>query len=234
MQALILCGGLGTRLRNTVGDAPKSMAPIRGKPFLEILLESLKARGFREFVLATGYKSEAVEGYFGNGGKWGVAIAYSRENSPLGTGGALKLAEPHLGDQFFLLNGDTFGDFDPAAMEKRMRAGNAAVVMALKAVQDVSRYGRVEMDTGGRILKFSEKGKAAGPGLVNAGIYLIRKHMLSQIELFRALSLENDVLPRVFDRGVYGCEIRGLFIDIGVPEDYQRAQSLLPGSAHAG
>ncbi|HLP43073.1 MAG TPA: nucleotidyltransferase family protein [Fibrobacteria bacterium] len=226
MQALILCGGLGTRLRSEVADRPKSMAPIRGKPFLEILLRALKARGVRDFVLATGHLSEQIENYCEGGACWDVRIRYSREPAPLGTGGAVKLAEPLLADSFLVLNGDTFVDFDPGALEAKAAETGAPLVMLLREVPDPERYGAVTVDGQGRVTAFREKGEKEGR-LINAGVYLVRKEALALLPAGRPVSLEKEWMPRLLARGVHGVETRGLFIDIGVPEDFRRAQDLL-------
>lgn len=249
-QALVLCGGLGTRLREAVPDRPKAMAPIRGKPFLEILLRSLERRGVRDIVLATGHLGGQIEDYFGDGGCWDLAIRYSREREPLGTGGAVKLAEPLLRDRFLILNGDTFVDFDPAALEARMDAAGASLVLALRRVDDASRYGAVDVDADGRVRAFVEKGARGGP-FINAGVYLAAKEALGLLDAGRAVSLEREWMPRLLERsrpeaagrsrpgaaspgktgagagGVYGVESGGIFIDIGIPEDFARAQDLL-------
>lgn len=225
-QALILCGGLGTRLQSAVPDRPKSMAPIRGKPFLEILLRSLKAKGIDDFVLATGHLSGQIEDYCTDGSCWGVKVRYSREATPLGTGGAVKLAEPVLADRFLVLNGDTFVDFDPAALEKKLEATGAPLVLALRQVDDPERYGAVTTAPDGRVQAFVEKGVKTGQH-INAGVYLVRKEALGLMEAGKPVSLEKEWMPKLMQRGIYGVETGGMFIDIGIPEDYRRAQDLL-------
>jgi NDP-sugar pyrophosphorylase family protein len=231
IQALILCGGLGTRLREAVPDKPKSMAPIKGKPFLEILLRSLKAKGVDDFILATGHLSGQIEDYCGNGACWDVKIRYSREPEPLGTGGAVKLAEPLLADRFLILNGDTFVDFDPQSLARKMDHTAAPLVLTLRHVEDPERYGAVDVDPHGKVKAFVEKGIRRG-NLINAGVYLAKKSALGLMDAGRAVSLEKEWMPRLIEEGIFGVETRGLFIDIGIPEDYRRAQDLLalPGA----
>lgn len=230
VQALILCGGFGTRLRGVVDDAPKAMAPIRGTPFLEILIHVLARKGVRELVLATGYKAEQIERHFGSGTRWGVSIAYSHETTPLGTGGAIKQAESLLAERFLVLNGDTFAEFDLPAMTSLFDARAAQLVMALKTVTDVARYGAVLLDAEQRVSAFVEKGGSAGGGYINAGIYLIDRALLAEIAPGQPVSLEKDVMPGVLARKqLFACEMPGAFIDIGVPEDYFRAQAVLAG-----
>lgn len=226
MQALILCGGLGTRLKEEVSDRPKSMAPIRGKPFLEILIRSLKAKGIDDFVLATGHMGGQIEDYFAGGACWDVKIRYSREAAPLGTGGAVKLAEPLLAERFLVLNGDTLVEFDPAALERRLEGTGAPLVLAIREEAHPERYGAVDIDADGRVRAFVEKGIRVGRH-INAGVYLVRKEALALMEAGRAISLEKEWIPRLIERGIYGVETLGLFIDIGVPEDFRRAQDLL-------
>lgn len=232
MQALILCGGLGTRLREAVADRPKSMAPIRGKPFLEILIRGLMQKGVDDFVLATGHLGEQIEAYFGNGACWDVRIRYSREAVPLGTGGAVKLAGPLLSDRFLVLNGDTWVDFDPQSLEAKLASTGAPLVLTLRHVDDPERYGAVDTDADGRVRAFVEKGVKTG-NHINAGAYLVRKEALDLMESGKPVSLEKEWMPALVARGIYGVETRGLFIDIGIPEDYRRAQDLLAPKGEA-
>jgi NDP-sugar pyrophosphorylase family protein len=229
-QALILCGGLGTRLREAVPDRPKSMAPIRGKPFLEILIRFLKGKGVDDFVLATGHLHEQVEDYCGSGACWDVGIRYSREPAPLGTGGAVKLAEPLLGSEFLVLNGDTFVEFDAGALEAKQEATGAPLVLVLRHEENPERYGAVDIAEDGRVRAFVEKGVRKGKH-INAGVYRVRKEALALMEPGKAVSLEKDWMPELMARGIYGVVTGGLFIDIGVPEDYRRAQDLLQPEA---
>ena len=229
--AFVLCGGQGTRLRPVVADRPKSMALISGTPFLQLLLDHLKSQEVDDVVLGTGYMSEQIESYFGSGTKLGLRIRYSREHEPLGTGGALKLAEPLVSDPVLVLNGDTYLKSSIGRMLDLFTDKRAEMVIALQAVADVSRYGSVAIDPDGRITAFVEKGAAEGAGLINAGVYLLRKRIIRDLAADRAISLERDVLPRLLDRGVYGLICSGLFIDIGIPEDLERAQTLLLGAS---
>lgn len=229
MQALILCGGLGTRLRSVVADRPKSMALIRGRPFLHILMERLIRQGVGQFVLATGYQSGQIEAYFGRGAALGCDIVYSREEEPLGTGGAIKLAEPFLGPRFLVLNGDTFVEFEVGRLEAALAQSGGIMAMALKTVPDAARYGTVALDPAGRVQAFLEKDGRSGPGLINAGVYLADRGILAEIEPAQSVSLERAVMPRLLARGVAGTVVDGLFIDIGIPDDYEKAQTLLGG-----
>jgi NDP-sugar pyrophosphorylase family protein len=203
------------------------MAPISGTPFLQLLLDRLRSQGVGEVILGTGYMAEHIEHYFGSGSKFGIRLRYSREDEPLGTGGALKLAEPLISDPVLVLNGDSYVEWSLVPMLELFTAKNADVVVVLQAVADVARYGSVALDHDGRITQFVEKGASAGPGLINAGVYLVRKQIVRDLPAGTAISLEREVFPRLLDRGVYGLVCTGLFIDIGIPDDFKRAQTLL-------
>lgn len=227
LWAFVLCGGLGTRLRSVLADRPKSMALIGNVPFLQLLLEGLKSQGIQEVVLGTGYRAEQIESFFGGGEGLGLRLHYSREDEPLGTGGALKLAERLLSDPVVVLNGDSYAEWNLAAMSHLFREKKAEIVMVLQAVPDVSRYGSVTIDSDGRIIEFIEKGSRTGTGLINAGIYLLRKGIVTELPGSSPISLERDVFPQRLGTRFYGVVARGTFIDIGIPADLQRAQTLL-------
>ena len=234
LRAFLLCGGAGTRLRPVLADRPKSMAPISGTPFLELLLESLRSQGLGDVILGTGYMGEKIENYFGDGSKFGIRIRYSKEQEPLGTAGALKLAEPLISDPVLVLNGDSYVDWKLVPMLELFTAKNADLVIVVQAVADVDRYGSVALDQEGRVTQFVEKGAAAGPGLINAGVYLIRKQIVRDLPADTAISLEREIFPRLLNGRVYGLISRGLFIDIGMPDDFNRAQTLLAPRVRAG
>lgn len=233
IRAFVLCGGLGTRLRPVLNDRPKSMALVAGTPFLELLLRGLRAEGIREVVLGTGYMAEQIEGYFHDGKDFDLSIRYSREEEPLGTGGALKLAEQRLSDPVVVLNGDSYVEWKLVPLLKRFKEKAAAIVIVLQAVSDVSRYGSVIINAEGRVLEFVEKGTRAGAGLINAGVYLLRREVVAALPAGKAVSLEKDVVPERLSDNVYGIVAEGLFIDIGIPADLERAQTLLAPSARS-
>ena len=225
--AFVLCGGHGTRLRPVLSDRPKSMALISGTPFLQLLLDRLRCQGVSDVILGTGYMAEKIESCFGSGNDLGMRISYSREDEPLGTGGALKLAEPLISDPVLVLNGDSYVEWNLNPMLGLFRTKDADIVVVLQAVADVTRYGSVALDHDGRITQFLEKGVRGGPGLINAGVYLLRKQIIRDLQTGGPISLERDVFPRLLDRGVYGLISTGFFIDIGIPDDFKRAQTLL-------
>jgi mannose-1-phosphate guanylyltransferase len=233
IRAFVLCGGPGTRLRPVLADRPKSMALIMGVPFLQLVIEKLRSQGVGEVILGTGYLAEKIESYFGSGERFGVRIRYSREQEALGTAGALKLAEPLISDPVLVLNGDSYAEWSLAPMFQMLKATDAVMVVALQSVADVSRYGCVTLDGDGRVIEFVEKGVCSGPGLINAGVYLLRKQVVRDLPEGTAISLERNVFPKLLDRGVYGVICKGLFIDIGIPEDLRRAQTSLASQASA-
>jgi len=224
MKALILCGGLGTRLKSVINDRPKSMASIAGKPFLEYLILQLKRQGFADIVLCTGYLGEQVKAYFGDGSGWGVHISYSHEPEPLGTGGAVKLAEALAREENFLVtNGDSFLDSDLNGLVNYHFEKRALATMALVEVEDPTRYGTVEINEKGEIENFVEKGKSSGSKFVNGGIYVFNRKVFDYIPESK-VSLEKEVFPKLIGKGFYGSPVKGFFIDIGVPEDYKWLQ----------
>jgi len=233
-EAIVLAGGMGTRLRPVVSDLPKPMAPVRGRPFLAFVLDYLAREGVRSVVLAVGYKWESIQVQFGS--KYGpLRLQYAVETAPLGTGGGMRLAlEQTVGDSVLALNGDTFF---PAALDPLTRlheAAGADMTLALKRMERCERYGTLQLDTGGpldttgRITGFAEKGTVE-QGLINGGIYAIRRELLREWELGRAFSIEKDVLEKLAPaRKFMGMAFDTYFIDIGIPEDYARAQEELP------
>lgn len=236
MDAVVLVGGLGTRLRSLVSDVPKPMALINGVPFLDILLTRLLQQpAVERVVLAVGYKREAVQAYFG-AQKLGRPIIYAVETEPLGTGGGILNAVSHIqsGDissEVLVLNGDTLFDVDVAAMLKQHRQQQADITLALKPMTNFERYGTVELD-GARIVGFQEKQYRAS-GCINGGVYLIDKRLFEKVAfatLPRKFSFETDMLERYCRQlRIYGFSSEGYFIDIGIPADYQRAQKELAG-----
>jgi NDP-sugar pyrophosphorylase family protein len=227
-KAVLLVGGLGTRLRSLVPSAPKALAPVGDRPFLELLIRQLQEQGVRHLVMCSGYLADQIEGEFGDGRDFGVAIEYSKETRPLGTAGALKFAQPHLGSvsEFLVMNGDSFLEIDFGQLVDFHRAHGGLATVAVVAVENAARYGTVRADPSHKVTAFCEKAGDDGPGLINAGVYVFSRALLDQIPAGPA-SLEKDIFPTILDLGVYAAEQRRLFIDIGTPGDYARAQVLL-------
>jgi len=227
MKALLLVGGLGKRLRPVVDSRPKPLAQVGGDSFLDLLVGQLRQQGFRNLVMCTGYLGEQVEAEFGNGASRDVSIEYSKELVPMGTGGAIKLADTLLegSEEFLVMNGDSFVEVDFNRLIHFHRNHGGLASLATLRVEDSARFGTVLTDPVGRVTGFSEKTGQEGPGVVNAGVYVFDRTLLSYIPEGPS-SLERDVFPRVLERGVYALEQRGMFIDIGTPEDYARAQQL--------
>lgn len=224
MTAVILAGGLGTRLRSVVADRPKVLAEVKGRPFLCYLLDQLTCAGLRDIVMATGYFAGAVSEVLGTHYRE-AELHYSVETEPLGTGGALRLSLPFLAsDTVLVLNGDSYCALDFAAFASSHDTRGAALSLALAEVADVTRYGAVEIEKDGSIASFMEKGRRAGRGLINAGIYLVSRRIIAGIPQGKAVSLEREVFPEMVGNGVYGFPTTGKFIDIGIPEDYRAAE----------
>jgi D-glycero-alpha-D-manno-heptose 1-phosphate guanylyltransferase len=235
--ALILAGGLGTRLRAVYSAGPKSMAPVGGRPFLDYLLRWLRSEGVKEVILCVGYKRTHIQRYVGKGRKWGLRVSYSIEKHLLGTGGAVKKAEQLIpGKRLLVMNGDTFMAVNLKELIKFHRSRGALATLAVVKVVDDQRYGSVRVDGESRITAFLEKGEMVacnkledGTRPINGGVYVFEKKLLSKIRAGKSMSLEKDVFPRlVASKNVYGF-LRGVyFMDIGVPKDFRRAQNELP------
>jgi NDP-sugar pyrophosphorylase family protein len=225
MEAIILAGGFGTRLREVVADVPKPMAPVGGRPFLAFVLDRLIDAGFTAIVLAVGYRHEALRGVFGTKYR-GRSLTYSIEPEPLGTGGAIRLAWDAIGArEVFVLNGDTFLDVDYRAMASAHAAAAALITLAICQVPDAGRYGALDL-AGDRVRGFSEKARS-GPGWINGGTYLLGHDLRARFPQRASFSLEHDLFaPEVASIQPLAFRTAGLFIDIGLPADYARAQGL--------
>lgn len=229
MEAIILAGGFGTRLRAVVPDLPKPMAPVGERPFLAILLMQLAQAGFQRVVLALGYKAETIQAYFG-AHYAGMTLVYTVEDTPLGTGGAIRQALSLCqDDHIFIFNGDTYLALEIGEVEACWQKLKSPIIVA-RSVPDTARYGRIE-SSHNRFTGFSEKG-ASGPGLINAGCYVFPPNLLDTFEPGSAFSLETDFLAHAVHKQDFRVFVTdGHFIDIGVPEDYARAQIELAGLA---
>lgn len=228
-QAVVLVGGHGSRLGNLVNDTPKPLLPTGGRPFLDYLIDNYVRHGIKRVILLAGYHSEKVLEYCARQNRKEVEIEVFVEHEPLGTAGALALAYGALDDCFLLSNGDSWLDFNILALLDGADTDRAVARISLHRVIDAGRYGRVNMDVAGNISSFAEK--QPGAGLVNAGIYLVRRAIVERVNE-TPCSLERNVFPRLAREGLLrGFEFSGRFIDIGVPEDYRRAQTEVPNMA---
>jgi NDP-sugar pyrophosphorylase family protein len=224
--AAILSGGLGTRLRPVVNDRPKVMAMVAGRPFLTHLLDQLVKSGIQKAVLCTGYMAETIRKELGVRYRE-LELVYSVEDEPLGTGGALRLACETLSEEILLvLNGDSYCECHLADFIFRQAASNTSAGMVLAKVDDVARFGAVQTNSESLVESFIEKGLQTGSGWINAGVYLLPTSRIREIFPGRSVSLEREVIPHIIADGLYGYQCSGSFIDIGIPEEYQRAQLL--------
>jgi D-glycero-alpha-D-manno-heptose 1-phosphate guanylyltransferase len=225
VEAIVLAGGLGTRLRAAVPDLPKPLAPIAGRPFLTILLDRLVQQGCTRIILSIGYLSEKIVDVIGSR-HGGAGVDYVIENEPLGTGGALREALKSVRNKAALaLNGDTFAEIDIAALMHLQQTSGKPFAMSLVSVPDTSRFGRVIVENG-LVTGFREKG-TGGYGNINAGVYVLDKNLLTDSHLPEKFSFETDfMVPRIGELLPPALVCHGQFIDIGVPEDFARAQTI--------
>lgn len=223
----MLAGGLGTRLRDVVPDLPKPMAPVAGRPFLEILLSMLARKGFTRVILSLGFMPEKIISHFGDQ-YLGMELVHEVELQPLGTGGAIRAALTHcVTDHVYVFNGDTYLELEVDALECLWQKHHNSVIV-VREVPDTARFGRVDVNDG-RVAAFHEKGKA-GAGLINAGCYVLPKHVLDDFPLGQTFSIETEFfVKRLQSTRFDGFVTQGSFIDIGVPDDYVLAQTELAG-----
>jgi NDP-sugar pyrophosphorylase family protein len=225
ITALVLAGGLGTRLRSAVADCPKVLAPVGGRPFLAYLLDQLADAGFREAALLTGYQAERVRDTFGE--SYGsLRLLHSVEPAPLGTGGAVRHALSGVcGSTILLLNGDSYCDLDFAAFLRFHRRRAADLSLVVTRVTDTSRYGVVQLAGNERVLGWAEKSASAGEGWINAGIYLMTRSLVEEIPHDDPVSLECQMFPRwLKSHNCFAYRSDGRFLDIGTPESYREAE----------
>ena len=228
-QAVILAGGFGTRLSHVVSDVPKPLAPIGNIPFLEFVIKTLEKQGFDSFVFLTGHKAEQIEKQF----KYIKNVVFIKEETALGTGGAILNAFDKLQDEFYVINGDTFFDIDYDILEEFGK--DKPISIALRYTNNIERYGFVDIDDSFVIKSFVEKGSLPDDkidGYINGGIYYIHKSALKPFaDRFNGefISLETEIFPKLLTNNkLNGLPLGGCFIDIGIPEDYYKAQDLIP------
>ncbi len=229
LKVFILVGGLGTRLRKIISEVPKPMAPIEGKPFLHHKLIQLKKNGLKNIVFCSGYLSDIIENYFGNGNKMGLNIKYSTEEKALGTGGAIKNAEQFITGNFIVMNGDVYIDANIGKIVSFYIEKKADYVMTLTEVQKNSAGGIVTLDSSMKILEFLEKPdinviQSMRSPLLNAGLYMLSPEILNIIPKNKKCSIEREIFPKLIgsDKKFYGFTHTGYFIDIGIPDNYYK------------
>jgi len=224
ITAVILAGGLGTRLRKVVSDKPKVMSDVCERPFLSYLLDQLANAGFKHVVLCTGYLGEQVEKVFGSKYR-SLRLSYSKETEPLGTAGAIRLALPLFKSKSLLiLNGDSFFEADLKSFVEQHYEKGSNVSLLLVEMVDTSNYGSVNVDANCMVKSFDEKVNNSRHGWVNSGIYLIEEQMIRTIPANKSVSLEHEMFPAWIGHGLYGYQRHGRFIDIGTPKTFAKAQ----------
>lgn len=232
MTGVIIAGGLGTRLRSVLADKPKCLADVCGKPFLFYLLEQMTGAGVKRIVLCTGYQAGQVEECVGTRFS-GVPVVYSREDEPLGTAGALRLAFDRHGcdEPWLVMNGDSYLDIDIPSLRSEFDRSSCFAVIAAAHVADGCRFGSLKCASDGRVLAFEEKSDVPGPKWINGGVYLLSTTFLESIPKITPLSLERDVFPQSLAQGVLTYPCHGRFIDIGIPPSFALAQSFFAEAA---
>lgn len=226
MQALILAGGEGTRLRPLTSTIAKPVVPLAGRPFVSYMLDWLRTHGVDDVILSCGFLAENVRAVLGDGTGYGVRLSYLEEPEPLGTGGAVKFAEGLLEERFLVLNGDVLSDIDLTAQVHAHERTGATLTLALYNVEDSSAYGLVRCASDGSVSEFVEKPQAddTGTALINAGAYVVEHSVLDEMAPAGTnISIEREVFPRLVGRGLYGFVASGYWLDIGTPERYLQA-----------
>ena len=230
-DAILLCGGAGLRLRSIIGDAPKGMASVDGRPFLELLLRQLRRYGFKRAILAVGYQQDRIESYFGKRAL-GLDLAYSREFLPLGTGGALRNAVDLIeSDNLLAMNGDSYTDVNLGEFVDAYHRAKADASIVVVPADGRSDCGFALINADGRLTGFEEKKAPRDAAYVNAGIYLLSRTMLDEIPSNIAISLERELIPGWLHKSmlITGFICSGACLDIGTPDRYRDAQTLLAG-----
>jgi mannose-1-phosphate guanylyltransferase len=237
VQALILVGGEGTRLRPLTSTVPKPVVTLVDRPFMAYMLEWLRGHGVDDVILSCGFMADGVREVLGDGSALGVRLRYVEEPEPLGTGGALKYAEDLLDERFFMLNGDVLSDMDLTAQLRQHVQTGARATLALMAVDDPSAFGLVRRHPDGSVKQFLEKPSAdevLDTNLVNAGAYILEREVLGGMAPGGTrISIEREVFPTLVDKGLYGYEATGYWLDIGTPQRYLQATfEILDGAVH--
>ena len=225
IAAIILAGGMGTRLQGVLSGSPKVLAEVNGRPFIFNILDQLLHAGIAKVIISTGHLADQVETTIGK--RYGsLNVEYSKEHKPLGTGGALKLAQKNVDmDYFLVMNGDSYVEFNLLRLFIYSTRKKASIVILTKKVDDASRYGTIKLNKNREIVQFIEKGKRAENGMINAGIYIVEKSTFNYMPDKIPYSLEYDFFPKMIGQNIYGFVTDGRFIDIGTPTSYLKAQN---------
>jgi mannose-1-phosphate guanylyltransferase len=226
MQALVLAGGEGTRLRPLTATIPKPIVPLVERPFIAYMVDWLAGHGVEEVLLACGFMADEVREVLGDGEPGGPRLRYLAEPAPRGTAGAIKFAEEHLGGRFLVLNGDVLSDLDLGALVRAHEERGARATLGLYPVDDPSAYGLVRTGEDGEIAEFLEKpqpGEQPEPGEISAGAYVLERALLEEIPADREVSIEHEVFPALIGRGLFAVRLSGYWIDIGTPARYLQA-----------
>jgi mannose-1-phosphate guanylyltransferase len=226
MQALVLVGGEGTRLRPLTAAMPKPVVPLVDRPLVSYLVDWLESHGVEEVVLACGFLPDALRDAIGEGEPGGPRLTWVAEPELRGTAGAIKFAEPHLGERFLALNGDVLSDLDLTSLVRFHEEAGARATLGLYPVDDAEGYGRVRREPDGQVVEFLEKpgdASATDSAEINAGAYVLEREVLDLIPPDRPVSIEREVFPRMAGDGLYGLRLEGYWIDVGTPERYLQA-----------
>lgn len=230
-EAIILAGGLGTRLQSIVKDVPKPMAEVAGRPFLNYIMHFLAKNNIKRVVLAVGHKYEIIQQHLAlEQNRYGLEVVYSVERELLGTGGAVYQGfNQIMGDKAFIINGDTWFDVPLDDLDHFAETHHADLAFALKETTDSQRYGSVQCSSNSKIQSFTEKGQSSDTSItINGGIYLMRKSLLARYPMPEKFSIEQDLFQgKTQDLNAFGKSYPGTFIDIGIPQDFLKAQELL-------
>ncbi len=225
---VLLVGGLGTRIAPVLGDLPKALAPVHGRPFLAYLLDSLADAGFEKTVLATGHLASRLEETFG-GEHAGMRLVHVREPEPRGTGGAVAGALEAVPDgDLLVLNGDSWCPIDYGAFARRAAALGAPAVLLATRVRDASRFGRLRVDKEGVVRAFLEKDGERSPGLIHAGCALVARSLVRSFPSRRPLSLEREIFEPLAGGGLRAIVVEEPFLDIGTPESLRVSEAVIP------
>ena len=224
VTGVILAGGMGTRLRQVVSDRPKVMAKIKGKPFIAYLLDQLVEANIERVIISTGYMADTVEDNIGRSYN-NIRIEYSKEEVPLGTAGALKLAGRTVNTEYCLvMNGDSYTEFNDTTLYLAHKQKNANITLVVKALDETDRFGVVCKNENNEIIDFMEKASNKGAGFINTGVYLMKTSVIHKIPKKTPCSLEYDFFPSMIGKSIYSDETKGDFIDIGTPKSFAHAE----------